>query len=432
MSKARDLANAGTALTTVSATELGYLDGVTSAVQTQLNAKQATVTNVDDTEIGYLDGVTSAIQTQLNAKEATLPSQTGNSGKYLTTNGTAKSWGTVSQYALPTQTGNSGKFLTTNGTAESWGTVSQPLTWTARHGTPTDTLYQVAYNGTNLYVAGGSSGIILTSPDGITWTSRTSNFGGNNIFSVAFGNGLFVAVGSGGTIATSPDGITWTARTSNMGTNQINHVIYANSIWVAVGRGGGTTNTGGITYSTDGITWTRKSQSLTVGSTYCMVSWNGTNFVVAANISTNNYLYASTPSGTWTAGADGSGASLNSIIWDGTRHIVCTSSSKPRYSTSTTLGTTTQINNINDLNSSGENEARAFNYYYNGRIYSSVTKANGGISSDWSTTPFQTNYVTTGTKYLSPGGVSSIDTRFLFIGTIGQIVFDGYMLYTSF
>jgi hypothetical protein len=39
MTKARDLANAGTALTTVDATELGYLDGVTSAVQTQLNQK---------------------------------------------------------------------------------------------------------------------------------------------------------------------------------------------------------------------------------------------------------------------------------------------------------------------------------------------------------------------------------------------------------
>jgi hypothetical protein len=41
MSKARDLANAGTALTTVSATELGYVDGVTSAIQTQLDAKTA-------------------------------------------------------------------------------------------------------------------------------------------------------------------------------------------------------------------------------------------------------------------------------------------------------------------------------------------------------------------------------------------------------
>jgi hypothetical protein len=68
MTKARDLANASTALSAVSATELGYLDGVTSAVQTQLNAKQPTVSGVDDTEIGYLNGVTSAIQTQIDTK----------------------------------------------------------------------------------------------------------------------------------------------------------------------------------------------------------------------------------------------------------------------------------------------------------------------------------------------------------------------------
>jgi hypothetical protein len=44
MSKARDIANAGTALATVDATELGYLDGVTSAIQTQVDAKLATAT----------------------------------------------------------------------------------------------------------------------------------------------------------------------------------------------------------------------------------------------------------------------------------------------------------------------------------------------------------------------------------------------------
>jgi len=49
MSKARDLANAGTALTTVSATELGYLDGVTSAIQTQINTVTTAVNNVDAT-----------------------------------------------------------------------------------------------------------------------------------------------------------------------------------------------------------------------------------------------------------------------------------------------------------------------------------------------------------------------------------------------
>jgi len=52
----------------VSNTEFQYLNGVTSAIQTQLDAKQAVVAGVDDTEIGYLNGVTSAIQTQLDAK----------------------------------------------------------------------------------------------------------------------------------------------------------------------------------------------------------------------------------------------------------------------------------------------------------------------------------------------------------------------------
>ena len=47
-----------------------------------------------------------------------LPSQTGQSGKYLTTNGTSASWGTVD--ALPSQSGQSGKYLTTNGTTASW------------------------------------------------------------------------------------------------------------------------------------------------------------------------------------------------------------------------------------------------------------------------------------------------------------------------
>ena len=83
---------------TATTTELNYVDGVTSNIQTQLNSKQATITGgsttiarsnltasralvsdgsgkvavsaVTSTELGYLDGVTSAIQTQLNGKAA--------------------------------------------------------------------------------------------------------------------------------------------------------------------------------------------------------------------------------------------------------------------------------------------------------------------------------------------------------------------------
>lgn len=81
-------------------TELGFVNGVTSAIQTQLNGKQATITGAATTitaldlavsralasdasgkvavatttatELGYVSGVSSAIQTQLNAKQATI------------------------------------------------------------------------------------------------------------------------------------------------------------------------------------------------------------------------------------------------------------------------------------------------------------------------------------------------------------------------
>jgi hypothetical protein len=48
-----------------------------------------------------------------------------------------------------------------------------------------------------------------------TWTSRNSA-ADNFWFSVTYGNGLFVAVaqsGTGNRVMTSPDGISWTSRT---------------------------------------------------------------------------------------------------------------------------------------------------------------------------------------------------------------------------
>ena len=51
----------------------------------------------------------------------------GTNGYYLkadSTTATGLTWAAVAQYSLPSQTGNSGKFLTTNGTTESWGSVT--------------------------------------------------------------------------------------------------------------------------------------------------------------------------------------------------------------------------------------------------------------------------------------------------------------------
>ena len=53
-----------------------------------------------------------------------LPTQTGQAGKFLKTDGNTATWDTVAQFSLPSQTNNSGKYLTTDGTNPSWVTIS--------------------------------------------------------------------------------------------------------------------------------------------------------------------------------------------------------------------------------------------------------------------------------------------------------------------
>jgi len=54
----------------------------------------------------------------ISASGDAFPDQSGNAGKYLSTDGTDVSWTAVD--ALPSQDGNAGKFLTTDGTDASW------------------------------------------------------------------------------------------------------------------------------------------------------------------------------------------------------------------------------------------------------------------------------------------------------------------------
>ena len=69
--------------------------------------------------------VTSWVEQAVGGGSAEYPTQTGNTGKYLSTDGTSVLWSTITHpEELPSQTGNTGKYLTTDGTTSSWGTVS--------------------------------------------------------------------------------------------------------------------------------------------------------------------------------------------------------------------------------------------------------------------------------------------------------------------
>ncbi len=99
----------------------------------------------------------------------------------------------------------------------------------------------IVWNG-SIFVVGGDSGRIATSPDGITWTYQSglasTGWSTSGVFVIKWNGSLFIAGGSDGKIATSPDGITWTylpaLSTTTWGTALIYDMItYSSKVMVA-------------------------------------------------------------------------------------------------------------------------------------------------------------------------------------------------------
>ena len=143
-----------------------------------------------------------------------------------------------------------------------------------------DTIFSITY-GNGMFVAVGASESIVTSPDGITWTSRTSPVS-TRLWLVTYGNSMFVAFSDSGSIVTSPDGITWTSRTSPVST-RIESVTYANGMFVAVGY------SGSIVTSTDGITWTKQTSPVSTAF-WSVTDGNGMFVAIGESGSIVNYL----------------------------------------------------------------------------------------------------------------------------------------------
>ncbi len=125
-------------------------------------------------------------------------------------------------------------------------------------GYPADQQWEAVTYGDGKFVAVASSGSgnrVMTSVNGTYWVSRTSA-SNSNWQGITYADGLFVAVGSNA-VMTSPDGITWTSRTA------------PNGEWQAITNCGGlfvATATWGSNYvmtSTNGIDWTVRTPAFT-------------------------------------------------------------------------------------------------------------------------------------------------------------------------
>ena len=118
------------------------------------------------------------------------------------------------------------------------------VTWTLQAGIPDKTWNSVTWGGpvgSKKFVAvaardgfgSGNGNRVMTSPDGVTWTSQTgipSNFWMSVTWGGPAGSEKFVAVAStGNEVITSPDGVTWTSEMSA-----------ADNAWTSVTWGGPT------------------------------------------------------------------------------------------------------------------------------------------------------------------------------------------------
>jgi hypothetical protein len=195
----------------------------------------------------------------------------------------------------------------TNAAGITWSSRTTPL--------PIKEWNDIVY-GNGQFVAVGNAGALMTSPNGVTWTSRTAA-ANNNWNSIAFAENTFVAVsetGTGNRVMTSTDGITWISRTSAANDNWAS-IAYGNGKFVAIGRSGSTMS------SPDGITWTLGRS--TDGVEWTAITYGNGIFVA---VGTAALVMTSSDGISWTAGTRSS-QSLLTIVFGNDRFIASATNS---------------------------------------------------------------------------------------------------------
>jgi hypothetical protein len=198
-------------------TEFAFLNGVTSAIQTQLDGKAATshthaatdigAGTVDNTEFGHLNGVTSAIQTQLNSKAASSHTHAATDIGAGTVDNTE--FGHLNGVTSAIQTQLDGKAATSHthaGTDITSGTINVARLPTA---IPATSIGGGAVDNTEFAFLDGVTSAIQTQIDGKSSTSHThtlDNLSDVNTSGVADGNVLSFNSGSSTWVPTAPSG----------------------------------------------------------------------------------------------------------------------------------------------------------------------------------------------------------------------------------
>ncbi len=167
---------------------------------------------------------------------------------------------------------------------------SQGIVWYAQPAPTTNDLAGVCAFGTNFVLVGGS-GTVLVSADGARW-SKVSVPSTNYLSGLAPSTNLLVASGDQGVILTSTDGRNWTKRSSGT-TNWLFRVRWVDGYFLAIGENGT------LLKSATGVSWSALASGTTnwlndavvVSNTCYVVGNNGT---VLASTNLVNWTNVST------------------------------------------------------------------------------------------------------------------------------------------
>lgn len=163
----------------------------------------------------------------------------------------------------------------------------------------------------NTLISVGCNGSIFTSPNGVSWTQRTS--GGvcvNAIKRAGLTSVQYITVGQNGTVYTSPEGLSWFPQTSGV-TTWFRDLAAGCSKIVAVGDGGL------IVSSTDGVHWaTADSVGINLNAVIC----SGDSFVAVGD---SGAIFTSfDDAATWVRRTSSTTKELTGVVRAGSKYVV--------------------------------------------------------------------------------------------------------------